>query len=537
MYKVLLADDDYPVLELLSEVIDWERHGLILCGAFENGAVAWEHAQRELPDILITDIGMPKMDGLELSSRLKQVHPSVRIAILSCHSEFQYARQAMRLNIQDYLLKDALDPDELVAVLQRFKESLDAERQTDWEKTRMRHLVNETKELRKEKFLRSFIQQPLLSSEQWRTEAQSYGLFAEGEHCLPTICYIEDYTRIRARFSSEQTLRFAVDNVLEELLAGQQPLGAVHAGYGARRSLLLFPFKPGLKTNVYEQAERALRQIQTEMRRVLKIGMAFIVGSAADGPKRLKHELAELVGGDWQRFYLGEGEIARRAQPRQGQGSPDELFALYDRAGSEFREALLGKERQDVSRIAGRWMQTIRSGAYPADSVKDWILKLVLDLKLKLHALLVVRSDDSADMLHREIAEIDSLRELGDWLETHLAAFTSVRGGSAAGSRRLEVAEAYRYVSSHLGRRISLEEVAEHLHLNASYFSRFFKKETGETFIEYVTRQKMERAKELLDQTGHSVGEICELLGYDNQSYFIKTFKAHAGVTPAEYRG
>ena len=97
--------------------------------------------------------------------------------------------------------------------------------------------------------------------------------------------------------------------------------------------------------------------------------------------------------------------------------------------------------------------------------------------------------------------------------------------------------EACKYVSLNLGRRISLEEVAARLHLNPSYFSRLFKKETGMTFIEYVTRLKMERAKELLDQTPLSVGEICERLGYDNQSYFIKTFKAHAGSTPLEYRG
>ncbi|MEK0316472.1 helix-turn-helix domain-containing protein [Cohnella sp. 56] len=534
MYKVLLADDDYPVLELLAEAIDWEGLGFVLSGTYENGAIAWEHAQREMPDILITDIGMPKMDGLELSSRVKEARPSVRIAILSCHSEFQYAQQAMRLNVQEYLLKDALDPGELVKVLLKFKEGLDAERQTDWEQTRMRHLVNETKELRKEKFFRGFIQQPLLSADQWAQEAIAYGLFGAGEHCLPVIGYIENYARVRARFSSEQTLRFAVDNVMDELLAELTPF-ALHVGYDARRSMLLFAFKPGIKTNIYDQVKSCLGQIQSAMRRVLKIGMAFIVGEPADAPKRLKHELGGLVGGTYRRFYLQEGEIARGPAPVSG--SPDDLFALYDRAGAEIREALMGKERPDVARIAGKWMGIVWRGGYPAESVKDWILKLVLDLKLKLHALLVVRSDDSADMLHKEIADIDSLWELGRWLEEHLLSFTAARGEGASGSKRLEVAEAYRYVSSNLGRRISLEEVAELLHLNASYFSRFFKKETGATFIEYVTKQKMERAKELLDQTGHSVGEICELLGYDNQSYFIKTFKAHAGVTPAEYRG
>jgi len=92
-------------------------------------------------------------------------------------------------------------------------------------------------------------------------------------------------------------------------------------------------------------------------------------------------------------------------------------------------------------------------------------------------------------------------------------------------------------VSLHLNRKISLDEVAEHLYMNPSYFSRLFKKETGETFIEYVNKMKVHRAKELLDQTNLPVAKICEALGYDNHSYFIKMFKTVAGVTPQEYRG
>mgnify|MGYP001428721842 CR=1 FL=1 len=533
MYKVLLADDDYPVLELLSEAVDWKGLGLTLSGMYDNGQTAWEHAQSEAPDILITDIGMPKLNGLELTERVKRMRPSVRVAILSCHSEFQYAQRAMRLHVQEYLLKDALNPDDLVKVLGKFKDSLDAEKQTDWERERLAHLVNETKELRKETFFRNFIQQPLLSSESWRLEASAYGLLAEGEACLSAIGYIEDYTRVRTRFISEQTLRFAIGNVLEELIP-QLPLRVIHTGYNGRQSLFLFLYKPNLKVNVYDQAQAALASIQGVLRKVLKVGMSFIVGQSADTPERLKGMLSELVSETNQRFYLAEGEIARM-QPMKTASAG--LFAHYDQAGSEIREALAGKEESAIVRAADKWIETIRQDRYPAEGVKDWVLKLVLDLKLKLHAMLAVRSDDSADTLHKEIADIDSLRELRRWLTGHLLSFTAARGEGATGSKRPEVAEAYRYVSTNLGRRISLEEVAEHLHMNPSYFSRFFKKETGVTFIEHITKQKMERAKELLDQTSHSVGEICELLGYDNQSYFIKTFKAHAGVTPVEYRG
>ena len=216
MYKAMLADDDYPVLELLSEGIDWEGLGFRLIGVHENGESAWQQAQRDMPDLLVTDIGMPKMDGLELTGRLKERKPNLRTVILSCHDEFQYARQAMRLNVQEYLLKDALDPEDLVKLLRRFRLGLDEERQSDWEQSRMQAIVNETRELRKEQILRSFVDQPLLSPAKWREEAGAFGILTGGEACLPVVGFIDGYPQLRHRFLSDQTLRFALGNVAED---------------------------------------------------------------------------------------------------------------------------------------------------------------------------------------------------------------------------------------------------------------------------------------------------------------------------------
>jgi len=220
MYKVMLADDDFPVIELLSEAIDWEDLGFRLIGAHENGLRAWEQAQREAPDVLITDIGMPKMDGLELTARVKELKPNVRIAILSCHDEFQYARQAIRLNVQEYFLKDAMDPDELAQLLRKFKQAMDEEKRAGWENNRMMHLLGETRELRKEQSLNNLIHQPLISRDQWKSELEEFGLLGEGMACLPVLCCIGSYREVSDRFFSEQTLHFAVSNVMNELLQG-----------------------------------------------------------------------------------------------------------------------------------------------------------------------------------------------------------------------------------------------------------------------------------------------------------------------------
>ncbi|MBB3114000.1 two-component system response regulator YesN [Paenibacillus phyllosphaerae] len=533
MYKVMLVDDDYPVLELLSETIDWAALGLTLCGKHENGLLAWEHAQGERPDILVTDIGMPKMDGLTLTAKMKELNPSIRIAILSCHSEFQYAQQAMRLNVQDYLLKDLLDPKDVVELLAKFKAGLDGERQLQQEQVQMKRMVNETRGLRKEKLFRNFIQQPLISTAQSLHEFQSHGLLKAGEHCLPVIGFVEHYGIIKNRFESDQTLHFAISNVMEELLA-DLPLHAVHVGYSTRQSMLLFAFKPGIKINVHDEVQHSLRTIQRTLKQVLKIKMAFLVGRACECPEQLKPMLGGLIGASEQRFYLAEGEVAKwqpGAQPGSG------LFELYDRAVAEIREALIAKDEAAIMQIAGGWESCIREARYPSEEVRDWVLKLLIDLRLKLHALLYKSSTSSAETLHKEIVDLDALHGLFQWLESHLRSYIAAREEGMPLSKRREVTEAYQYVALHLGRRITLEEVAAHLHMNPSYFSRFFKKETGQTFIEYVTCKKMERAKELLDQSTRPVNEICELLGYDNQSYFIKTFKTQVGVTPTEYRG
>ncbi|OCT11275.1 DNA-binding response regulator [Paenibacillus pectinilyticus] len=533
MHKVMLVDDDYPVLELLSEVIPWEDLGLELMGTYENGLNAWEHIQEAMPDILITDIGMPKMNGLELITRVKARKANVRIAILSCHSEFQFAQQAMRLNVQDYLVKDTFEPKDLEKLFLQFKQSIQDEEQTNWQHSKLSHLADETKALRKEQWMKNFIQQPLINPQEWQSEARAYGVFTEGYMCMTAIGFMVDYKLAKKRFSSDQTLRFAINNVMEEVLKSQDMKG-MHVGYGAKESLFLFAFKPGIQLNMYDVTAACLKSIQATLYQVLKLQMTFLIGECCISPTQLKFNLNELLQNETQRFYLQEGSIVKMKRVDHAQ---QDIFAFYDQASSELREVLIGKQPEAVSEAVDRWITLIHGQKFAPETVKDWMLKLLLDQKLKWQSLQFIRPSYSTDTLHREIIDLDTLFEMKRWLSGHLQTIVSLTGNRLTTGMRAEITKACQYVSMHLDRRISLEEVAEYCYLNASYFSRFFKKEVGESFIEYVTRMKMERAKELLTQTTHSCSKICELLGYDNQSYFIKTFKTYAGVTPVEYRG
>lgn len=534
MYNVVLADDDFPVLELLTGAIDWEGLGMRLVGAYENGLQAWEHAQNEMPDILITDIGMPKLDGLELIKKIKEVKSNVRVIILSCHDEFQYARSAMRMNVQDYLLKDAFDPADLERLLLQFKLSLDEEKQSVLKQSHLTHMVNETMELRKEQWLKGLMHQPLLSEQQAQVEAARFGVLQDGEACLPVMGFIAGYRQAKKRFVSDQTLRFAVNNVLGEMQSNLS-LRMVHVGYSNKETFFLFAYRPDLRHNIHQEVADSLKEIDAALNKVLKVRMSFLTEHGCTTAEGLKQQLSVLLASEAQRFYLQEGAIEKRTEFVV---ATSDLFASYDQASTEIREALHNKRADSVSACVDRWCLNFQTHRFKPESVKDWVLKLLLDLKLKLQSLQFIFSGVSADTLHKEIGDIDSLPELQRWLTEHfMNQLALMEKGAGTGGVRSEVMKACHYVSLHLDKKVSLEEVAEHLFLNPSYFSRLFKKEIGLGFIEYVTQRKMERAKELLNQTEHSVGKICEMLGYDNHSYFIKTFKAHNGVTPADYRG
>lgn len=531
-YNVFLVDDDYPVLELLSETIPWERLGLNLAGVYENGEDALAAAEEKMPDILITDIGMPKMDGIELVRRLKGKHPGLRVAILSCHSEFRYAQQAMKLQVQDYLVKDTLEPEDLERLLGQFAKSLEEENRLQLEQRQLRYMADRSLELLKEKWIQGTVERPLLDPDTWLRELAAFGLNVDGCSVLPAVGFLDDYRTAKRRFSSEDTLWFAVANVMGEML--QHSAGkAVLFPHGGKKWTLLYSYRPTIKVNAYEELRKLLEQLQFALKRTLKLSMSFLIGQAGRSPQEIKGQLCRLLGATGQRFYMKAGAIVHHEGFVPSKG---DLFAYYDKAGERFRECVMKRDAQEAREAIQQWGAFLARAKYEPEMVKDWTLKLLLDIRLKQQSLYHFLPMLTADSLHKDMDDIGTLDELQGWLLEQLLQAMEMGMHTPVRTQRKEVLEALHYVTTHLDQRIGLEEVAEYLHLNASYFSRLFKKETGKTFIEYVTRTKMERAKELLDQTAHPVSKICELLGYDNQSYFIKLFRSYYGMTPADYR-
>jgi two-component system, response regulator YesN len=533
MYKVMLVDDDYPVIELLSEAIEWGNLGVMLQSTHENGAAAFEKALYEMPDILITDIGMPKMNGIELTKMLKELNPQLQIVILSCHSEFEFAKQALRLQVQDYLVKDMFDPEDLCQVIKRIVDNLEKQKKKDVKQVQLQHLLDKNKNSMRERFIKKTINQASVDEKEWLNEAESLGLQLDRTAYTASMAIIHDYNLEKERYLSEDTLTFAIQNIVSDIIKDSKS-EAVFFSFGAKEILLCFPNLHKLKKGSFDEKKECIQKIQKALKTYFNINISFMMGKSFSSFTELRNELILLQSAKHQRFYMAPGTINKRemVQPEN-----DDLFSKYDEAASEFRELMVVKDESMITPIVTKWITFIEEKKFHPELVKEWMLKLLLDFKVKLQALQLFRSEYIVEGLHNKIILSNNLSELKVLLIDFFKSLLKRSQAAYSQTKRSEILDAIGYVSRNLEKRISLEEVSSYLFLNQSYFSRLFKKEVGENFVEFVTKMKITRAKELLEQTPDSVGKICERLGYDNQSYFIKLFKTHVGVTPIEFRG
>ncbi|MFB3164319.1 response regulator [Neobacillus sp. 179-J 1A1 HS] len=533
MYKVMLVDDDYPVIELLSETIEWENLGLMLQSTHENGAAAFEKALNEMPDLLITDIGMPKMNGIELTKRLKELNPHLQVVILSCHSEFEFAKQALRLQVQDYLVKDMFNPEDLCQVIKKIVDTLEKQKKKDVKQVQLQQLLDKNKNSMRERFIKKTINQVSVDEREWLNEAESLGLQLDRTTYTASMAMILDYNVEKERYLSEDILTFAIQNIFSDIIKDSKS-EAVFFSIGSKEFILCFPDPLKRKKGSFDEKQECIKKIQYALTKYFNMNISFMIGESFSSFTELRHELILLKSAKHQQFYMSPGTIHKRevVQPEN-----DDLFSKYDEASSDFRELMVVKDEGMITPIVTKWISFIEEKKFHPELVKEWMLKLLLDFKVKLQALQLFRSEYIVEGLHNKIISSNYLCELRVLLIEFFKSLLKRSQAAYSQTKRKEILDAIGYVSRNLEKRISLEEVSSYLFINQSYFSRLFKKEVGENFVEFVTKMKISRAKELLEQTTDSVGKICERLGYDNQSYFIKLFKTHVGVTPIEFRG
>lgn len=525
MLKVVVADDEARVCQLILMLADWESLGMEVVGTASNGLEALELVERLHPDILITDIRMPGCHGLELIERAKGEFPQLEIVIISGYAHFEFAQTAIKHGVGDYLLKP-IKREELMATLEKLGQRCRQRSQSASEVERLRQTNQENEDQLRQRLPLDILNQRLEAVTEeglWETYRfrAGRGLYQvallkiddpSGSFSPATMDIIQDKTA--TIFQNEMR------GVCEEWLMSFQ------AGWGC----CLLSFAAEGQNAVRKHLRSCLNQLLAQRSVFGAVEFSLALGPAAAGIGALPAcaQTARRVAAN--RLTEGTGRLL--------EGIPKPSGLDRDRVLDQYRRQMeRGMDGLDAQLLDEAVEELLRaSRAVP--HIQGWEL---LELTVAAGRMFLLRPEiEGRERLGQEFeAACDrcgrkpELFQCLDRLQREqLEAVCRRRHNDAIRPIRM----AKQYVQQHYSQPITLEDVCEVVGFSSSYFSALFKKETGEGFAKYLTRVRMERARELLQQTSLPVSEICARVGYSDLKHFTQNFKKETNLNPGQYR-
>jgi two-component system, response regulator YesN len=519
-YKVVFVEDEIVTREGIRDHVDWKANGFEFCGEAPDGEMALPLLQTTRPDLLITDIKMPFMDGLQLCKIVRERMPWIKIVILSGHDEFDYAQQAINLGVTEYLLKP-VTVQELQAVLQKIGRQLARERLEQEDLQRLREEVNENRAALRERFLQKLVV-GALSLPEAIEQSQALGLD------LIARCYLVAIVRVELADRSEQ---FDYDEY-EALVATLTGIVAHNPDvYVQRRAWqeLVLIMKGSTPEVLAEDRDVLLDLMQ---RAVSPTRYRSTVGTGA-----AKSHLTDIC----QSFV--EALVGMQGMPYVSK--PDTTSAVdkaelltVDRSAVE--DYLRSGAKDDFDAFFDAYLRQLGQAALKSYLIKNYLFVDLVLAKARFIAELggdldqVVPELSAIETILAGIKTLDAIREQTRKILFGALSFRDSQTGSQYASMIQQVKD---YINHHFSDpELSLNEVAAYAHLSPSYFSMVFSQEAHTPFKEYLTEVRIKRAKELLRSTGLRATEISYQVGYSDPHYFSHVFRKNTGLSPTEFR-
>lgn len=520
MHKVMLIDDDVPMLKVLRQMIDWESLNLHIVGTTYSSAKALHMFKETAPDIVITDIGLPQTNGLELAAEFAKIQPQIRVIFLTCHEDFHYAQSAVRLNADDYLLKDQLTAEQLEQSLRKSIRLLKAKA------TRMDHEVsNYNSELFKQGLFQRVIDgvhpETTLGYAAQLGISWGYPWFMLGIVTLQYSSYEQLYDR-----SDFSLILYAIYNIAVELSESYE---GITPFMEQEHLAILYNYRLNLASNANEHFRNYLQDLQWRCSQFIRVQLS--VAAVTDkmtlqsiGP--VYHQIIQRKHEFYESDELAVLDLGRYEQ-HLFLPSPQGFLDSYK---SELERAMLHNDADAIRRVATDIGQAAQEQRIePGELVRD-----VSFLLRSMEMMFAGRNSDEEFYVY--LASARTLRDVTELAANKLAQIAQARQGASQAVREPKLQVIQQFIDRHLSENITSIDMARYLFLNPSYFSRYFKRMTGVNFTDYVHQYKMKIAAKMLTTSSQTLESLAMGLGYSDRTYFSKVFKKYTGMTPSEYK-
>lgn len=509
MYKVLLVDDEPFITEGLSDAVDWSAFGLEVVGSAEDGEEALERLRELGVDLLITDISMPIMTGLELIRKARELQPQLKAIILSGYNEFDYLKEGMRLGIENYLLKP-INFGELEATLS------DTVRKLEADKPAQAFGEDEIGILRDNVMTRWVNGRIALPELTERTALLGIDL-SKPYVALAIIC-----------FRPEQgAAGYDPDDCIADLLAEETNGLSLVPFLNDEGELVAACCINGDERNQAKMTEALERVADKWENRQLgpRIALGGIVateGAAASYAEARKAQQFFLVRHD--RHLLDYADISAETA-----ALPSGLFEW-----EAYAKPILAKDKDELAEVIERDFAAIRI-AESLDPVraKGAAIELMILMKIEVDKL---GRTDAAEVFQGALDQAVSAATL-EGVEKAVRSAAFFAADSFSGEDMSPVIRlALRYIHEHYAEALTLKLLGLQFHIHPNYLGQLFHKQTGDTFTDYLNKFRIDKAKELLADSRLKVNEIARQVGYWETGYFYKQFKKHVGMVPGDYK-
>ena len=527
--KVIIVEDEPRVRKGLSEAVNWPELGMTLIGMASNGQEGLRLFQLERPELVIADIRMPVMDGLDMTRTILNQAPSTKIMIISGHDEFEYAQRCVSLGVRNYLLKP-VGKRELATEL----EQIAAEWRTEQRMREQASQFQKTLGVHLQQMRSVFLEEWLGGTSQRGNSELSEDLRFLDIHLqreLSTavaIFELDDEQQSAYTHSDKRLLEFTLHQLLEEKLAGR---GIAHHKGNGQTVVLYQENSEAIEDNFNAWVSESKDQIS----RMLPVGVTAAVGSRAVAVPELPMMFQETQRIMGLKLSLGSGLILQESMIRP---VSEQLAVLH-----ESQESLLvhGVEMNDLEEIRrvieqhfAKWMGN-REISFAEEVVFHFTgiyTKLAHRLGKSIRDYL--NGEDLKKWQHPEWFR--SMEEIKLWWIQRFIDLSDSYHGFRMDRKTKLIQQVIQYVEDHIDDNITREDAASHVYINASYLSRLFKEVTGDSFSNYVVNRKMEHAIQLLQIDRVMVYEVADRLGYKDPSYFARVFKKYTGKSPSDFQ-
>jgi two-component system response regulator YesN len=536
MLQLLIVEDEAPTRDMLVSMIDWETLGIRICGQAENGLDALELLKETPADLVLTDIRMPLMDGLQLVEEIRRREYPAACILLSGYSDFDYAQRAMRLGVSDFLVKPC-SPKEIRQVFDTVARRIMAEKkQADTVKGLERQLHN-SMPLVKSQLLRHWLHTPALATENRPEMTEKLQMTILPRHIVVIALRFANRTLEELNYSRAdmELLQIAAANItqetLEKALAGPVELvtepGTVLVILNGVAEWLEPKLLPGLET------------VRANLSKYLKIAVTAGISEYKPDLNRLSEAYEEALEALELRFYKGVGQTyfhreASHLQETTGQDVKLEagLWKWEESAFEHMKAGLFAEALNDTE----QWLTS-----FPDALPRARINRRTIAFLNRLLQLVQDRQQMVPDLpndgvgLQEQVDRIDTLEELSAFVYQVIRRLVEVLNPQKKPKRKVQQALdliAEQYASPAL----SLAGVAKTLFVSSTSLSTLFKQELGINFLDYVHQYRIEKAKALLQSGDRKIQTVAKEVGYFDEAHFTKTFKKWTGQLPSQYR-